>query len=65
MCRYGYVKNGQKQSKTDKNEHEIGKGQKTKPRKKFFQEKPKRRFYFLNIQRMTKGTLGGFVKLLT
>ena len=25
MCRYGYVKNGQKQSKTDKNEHENGK----------------------------------------
>jgi hypothetical protein len=41
MCRYGYVKNEQKQSKTDKNEHEIGKGKKTKPRKKFIKEKPK------------------------
>jgi hypothetical protein len=29
MCRYGYVKNEQKQSKTDKNEHEIGKRSKT------------------------------------
>ena len=25
MCRYGYVKNEQKQDKTDKNEHENGK----------------------------------------
>jgi hypothetical protein len=25
MCRYGYVKNDQNQSKTDKNEHENGK----------------------------------------
>ena len=25
MCRYGYVKNERKRSKTDKNEHEIGK----------------------------------------
>lgn len=33
MCMYGFVKNEQKQDKTDKNEHENGKCQKPKPGK--------------------------------
>ena len=33
MCRYGYEKNGQKHTKTDKNEHENGKRSKAEPGK--------------------------------
>ena len=54
MCRYGYEKNERKQSKTDKNEHEIGKGQKTKPRKKFIQEKPKTTILILKYSKNDK-----------
>jgi hypothetical protein len=42
MCRYGYMKNGQKQSKNQqKTSTRLEKGKKPKPRKKFIQEKPK------------------------
>ena len=39
MCRYGYEKNERKQSKTDKNEHEIGKRSKAEPGKQNDKEK--------------------------
>ena len=66
MCRYGYLKNEQKQSKTEKNEHKTWKSVNSRNQgSNLSKKKPKMQFKSLKIQRMTKETLSESVKILT